>query len=51
VHWDLVLIQRPEFGGGTIKFDGEVIRENGVFTNDKLLGLNPENIIGEPCTC
>ena len=50
VHWDLVLIQRPEYGGGTISFDGEVIRKDGVFVNEELLGLNPENLIGQPCT-
>ena len=50
VHWDLVLIQRPEYGGGTISFDGEVIRKDGIFTHPELLGLNPENLISEPCT-
>ncbi len=42
VHWDLVLIQRPEAGGGTISFDGEVIRRDGLFVVDDLAGLNPE---------
>lgn len=50
VHWDLVLIQRPEYGGGTISFDGEVIRQDGMFVKDELLGLNPENLIDQPCT-
>ena len=50
VHWDLVLIQRPEYGGGTISFDGEVIRKDGIFVKESLLGLNPENLIGECCT-
>jgi aminopeptidase len=50
VHWDLVLIQRPEYGGGTIEFDGEVIRKDGIFVKDELLGLNPENLVGEECT-
>jgi aminopeptidase len=49
VHWDLVLIQRPEYGGGTISFDGEVIRQDGMFVKDELLGLNPENLIEQPC--
>ena len=47
IHWDLVLIQRSEYGGGTISFDGEVIRKDGVFVKEELLGLNPENLIGE----
>jgi len=44
VHWDLVLIQRPEFGGGEVWFDGERIRENGRFVVDDLVGLNPERL-------
>ena len=31
VHWDMVLIQRPEWGGGEIWFDGELIRKDGMF--------------------
>ena len=50
IHWDLVMIQRPEYGGGTISFDGEVIREDGLFVKDSLLGLNPNNLIGDACT-
>lgn len=45
IHWDLVCIQRPEFGGGRIEFDGEVIREDGRFVTDDLQGLNPEHLI------
>ncbi len=44
IHWDLVLIQRPEYGGGTITFDDEVIRKDGMFIVDDLLDLNPENL-------
>ena len=40
VHWDLVLIQTPEFGGGEMYFDGELIRKDGVFQTDDLKGLN-----------
>lgn len=40
VHWDLVLIQRPEYGGGEIWFDGELIRKDGRFVPDDLQGLN-----------
>ncbi len=45
VHWDMVCIQRPEYGGGTIKFDGEVIREDGRFVPAELQALNPENLV------
>ena len=44
VHWDMVSIQRKEFGGGTIHFDGKLIRENGLFVPKSLEKLNPENL-------
>jgi aminopeptidase len=44
VHWDLVSIQRPEFGGGQIYFDGQLVRDDGLFVRKDLLGLNPENL-------
>ncbi len=40
VHWDLVLIQREEYGGGEIWFDGELIREDGFFVPEDLHPLN-----------
>ena len=43
-HWDLVLIQRPEYGGGEIWFDGELIRKDGRFIPEDLQCLNPENL-------
>jgi aminopeptidase len=42
VHWDLVQIQREEYGGGTIVFDGQPIRVNGLFVPDDLKALDPE---------
>ncbi len=42
VHWDLVLIQRADHGGGRIFFDGELIRDNGEFVVPELEGLNPQ---------
>ncbi|UCE24307.1 MAG: aminopeptidase [Candidatus Zixiibacteriota bacterium] len=36
IHWDLVLIQRPDYGGGEIWFDGKLIRKDGVFTDPEL---------------
>ena len=44
VHWDMVLIQRPEWGGGEVWFDGELIRKDGIFLPKDLQGLNPENL-------
>jgi aminopeptidase len=34
IHWDLVTIQRPDYGGGEIRLDGELIRKDGLFVND-----------------
>ncbi len=44
IHWDLVMIQTPEFGGGEIYFDGKLIRKDGLFVLDELKPLNPENL-------
>jgi aminopeptidase len=44
VHWDMVLIQRPEWGGGEVWFDGELIRKNGMFLPKDLKPLNPANL-------
>ncbi|NOU97131.1 aminopeptidase [Paenibacillus sp. LMG 31456] len=45
VHWDMVLIQRPEFGGGEIYFDDVLIRKDGRFVIPELEQLNPENLV------
>lgn len=45
VHWDIVCIQRPDYGGGEIWFDGVLIRKDGVFVLPALLDLNAENLI------
>ncbi|AYB45448.1 aminopeptidase [Paenibacillus lautus] len=44
IHWDLVLIQRPEYGGGEIYFDDRLIRKDGIFVIPELAALNPENL-------
>lgn len=44
VHWDLVWIQTPEYGGGEIYFDDKLIRKDGRFVIEELFGLNPENL-------
>ncbi|MGE9295254.1 MAG: aminopeptidase [Puniceicoccales bacterium] len=46
VHWDLVNIQRPEWGGGEIRFDGKLIRKDGIFVHKSLEKLNPEYLLG-----
>jgi len=44
LHWDLVMIQRPEYGGGEIYFDDVLIRKDGLFVIPELDVLNPENL-------
>ncbi len=44
VHWDMVFIQRPEFGGGEVYFDDVLVRKDGLFVPGDLLPLNPENL-------
>ena len=44
VHWDLVMIQREDYGGGEIWFDDRLIRKDGIFVVPELEGLNPENL-------
>jgi len=46
VHWDMVQIQRPEYGGGEIWFDGELIRKDGLFVKKELKRLNPDYLLG-----
>jgi len=44
VHWDMVLIQRKEWGGGEIWFDGKLVRKDGLFVLDELKDLNPDRL-------
>ncbi len=44
IHWDTVLIQRPDYGGGEIYFDDVLIRKDGLFVLPELEGLNPQNL-------
>ena len=44
IHWDMVLIQRPEWGGGEIWLDGELIRKDGLFVPKDLKPLNPAGL-------
>ncbi len=45
VHWDLVCIQRPDYGGGEIYFDDKLVRKDGEFVLEELKGLNPVNLV------
>jgi aminopeptidase len=45
VHWDLVCIQRPDYGGGEIYFDDKLVRKDGEFVLEELKALNPENLV------
>ena len=47
VHWDMVCIQRPEYGGGEIWFDDVLIRKDGLFVPKALQKLNPAQLLGK----
>ena len=47
VHWDMVCIQRPEYGGGEIWFDGKLVRKDGLFLPKALQKLNPDYLLGQ----
>lgn len=48
IHWDLVQIQRADYGGGGIWFDGKLIRSDGIFTDDELeKSFSKENLKAE----
>lgn len=44
IHWDLVMRQTPEAGGGEIWFDNKLIRKDGMFVTKDLKRLNPEKL-------
>lgn len=44
IHWDTVMIQRPEYGGGEIWFDDVLIRKDGLFVLSELESLNPDRL-------
>lgn len=43
VHWDMVCIQRKEYGGGEVYFDDELVRRDGEFLPRQLRSLNWKN--------
>ena len=45
VHWDMVSIQRPDYGGGEIYFDGKLIRRDGEFLPKQLRSLNRSHLV------
>ncbi|GAA0455891.1 aminopeptidase [Alkalibacillus silvisoli] len=44
IHWDMVNIQREDYGGGEMYFDGELIRKDGRFVVPELEGLNADQL-------
>jgi aminopeptidase len=44
IHWDLILKQTPDAGGGEVYFDNVLIRRDGRFVLPELAPLNPENL-------
>ena len=50
VHWDMVCIQRKDYGGGEVWFDGKLIRKDGLFLPPALQALNPDRLLGKKKT-
>ncbi len=48
IHWDMVNIQRKDYGGGEIWFDGKLIRKDGIFLPPALRQLNPDHLLKKP---
>lgn len=44
IHWDLVCIQTSKYGGGEMYFDDVLVRKDGLFVVEELLGLNPDQL-------
>lgn len=44
IHWDMVLMQNAEKGGGEIYLDGKLIRKDGLFVLPELQALNPDQL-------
>lgn len=45
IHWDMILIQRPEYGGGDMYFDDVLVRKDGVFVDKDLeSGFSKDNL-------
>lgn len=44
IHWDTVMIQRPDYGGGEIWFDGVLVRKDGEFVLPELMDLNADRL-------
>jgi aminopeptidase len=44
IHWDMVMRQTPDAGGGEIWFDDKLVRKDGRFVARELEPLNPENL-------
>lgn len=47
IHWDMVCIQRKDYGGGEVLFDGKLIRKDGLFVPPALQALNPDRLLGK----
>ena len=44
VHWDLIYHMQPEYGGGEIWFDHDLIQRDGLYIPEDLQLLNPEKL-------
>lgn len=44
IHWDMVLLQDADSGGGKLYFDDVLVRQDGEFVLDFLRPLNPDEL-------
>jgi aminopeptidase len=44
LHWDMVVMQTPAYGGGEIYFDDILVRKDGLFVPEQLQPLNPDRL-------
>jgi aminopeptidase len=44
IHWDMVMLQTQQHGGGEVYFDGKLVRKDGAFVLPELEPLNPERL-------
>ncbi len=47
IHWDLILNHRPEYGGGEVWLDGELVRKDGLYVPKELQCLNPDQYFAD----
>ncbi len=45
IHWDMVKMLTPEYGGGSVIIDDRLIQENGIFIPEELKSLHSKKLV------